>query len=76
MRGFTNPFDMNPLSLGLCKAEAEGVHCQRRDTEQLHGRANQTGCDHVVYKERTVVREKHTSAPKKKTMLSVGLQWK
>lgn len=58
--GSTYPFDMNALSLRPGEAEAERVHRQRRDAEQLHRRANQTGRDHVVYKERTVVGEKDT----------------
>lgn len=56
---------MNPLGLGLCEAEAEGVHRQRRDAKQLHGCANQAGRNHIVYEEGSVVRKKHTPAPRK-----------
>ncbi len=62
MKGSANPFDMNALSLGLGKAEAEGIHRQRWDAKQLHRCANQTGCNHIVYKECTVVRKKHAPA--------------
>lgn len=60
-----NPFDMDALSLGLGEAEAEGIHRQRRDAKQLHSCANQAGCDHIVYEERTIVREKNTPATRK-----------
>lgn len=55
-----NPFHVDPLSLRLCKAEAKGVHAQRRDPKQLHGCADQTGGDDVVHEKRTVVRKKYT----------------
>lgn len=58
--GSANPLYVNAFSLGLGKAEAKRVHRQRRDAEQLHRRADQAGCDHVVYKKSTVVRKKHT----------------
>lgn len=48
---------MNAFSLGLGEAEAERVDGQRGDAEQLHRRADQAGCNHVVDEERTVVRE-------------------
>ena len=63
-KGSTDPFDVDPLGLGLSEAEADGVHRQRRDPEQLHGRADQAGRDHVVYKERTVVGKEHAPAPR------------
>lgn len=56
---------MNALSLGLGEAEAEGINCQRWDAKQLHGCANQTGCNHIVYKECAVVRKKHAPATRK-----------
>lgn len=58
--GSAYPLYVNAFSLGLGKAEAERVHRQRRDAEQLHRGADQAGCDHVVYKKSTVVRKKHT----------------
>lgn len=33
MKLSANPFDMNALSLGFSKAEAEGIYSQRRDTK-------------------------------------------
>lgn len=65
MKDSANPLDMNALSLGLGEAEAEGIHRQCWDAKQLHRRANQTGCNHVVYKECAVVREKHAPATRK-----------
>lgn len=50
---------MNAFSLGFGEAEAEHVHRQRRDAEQLHGCADQAGCNHIVDKKCTVVRKKH-----------------
>lgn len=50
---------MNAFSLGLGEAEAERVDRQRRDAEQLHGCADQAGCNHVVDEKRTVVRKEH-----------------
>lgn len=64
---------MNALRLGLGEAKAEGVHGQRRDAEQLHRRANQTRCDHVVHKECTVVGKKHASAARKQKKQKKGL---
>lgn len=55
---------MNAVGLGLGEAEAEGIHCQRRDAKKLHRRADQAGCDHVVDKKGAVVGEKHTPAAK------------
>lgn len=71
---FTNPFDMNPLSLGLCEAEAEGVHGQCRYTKQLHRRADQARRNDIVYEERAVVRKEHTSVSRKQGSTSVSLQ--
>lgn len=50
-----NPFDVNPFRLGLGEAETEGIHRQCWDAKQLHRRANQAGCNHVVYEERSIV---------------------
>lgn len=50
---------MDAFGLGLGEAEAQRVHRQRRDAEQLHGRADQAGRDHVVHEKRAVVRQKH-----------------
>lgn len=66
MQDSANPLDMNALSLGLGEAEAQSVHRQRWDAKQLHGCANQTGCNHVVNKECTVVWKEHTPAMGKK----------
>lgn len=57
---------MDALGLRLGEAEADGVHGQRRDAEQLHGRADQAGRDHVVHKESTVVGEEHTPVGQQK----------
>lgn len=65
MKDSANPLDMDALSLGLGEAEAEGIHRQCRDAKQLHRRANQTGCNHIVYKECAVVRKKHAPATRK-----------
>lgn len=48
---------MDALGLRLGHAEAEGVDCQRRHPEELHGRADQAGGDDVVHEEGAVVRE-------------------
>lgn len=58
-RGSANPLDVNAFGLGLGEAEAQRVHRQRRDAEQLHGRADQAGRDHVVDEKCAVVRQKH-----------------
>jgi len=54
---------MEPLGLGLGKAEAGGVDEEARDAQQLHGCPYQAGGDHVVDKESAVVREENTPAP-------------
>lgn len=59
----TYPLDVEPLGLGLGKAEAGGVDKEARDAQQLHGCPNQAGGDHIVDKESTVVREENTPAP-------------
>lgn len=62
MKDSADPLDMNTLGLGLGEAEAEGIHRQRWDAKQLHGCANQTGRNHVVHKECTVVGQKDAPA--------------
>lgn len=59
----TYPFDVEPLGLGLGKAEASSVHEQPRDAQQLHGRPNQAGGDDVVDKEGAIVREENAPSP-------------
>lgn len=54
--GLADPLDVNAFSLRLGEAEAEHVHRQRRDAEQLHRSADQAGCNHIVDEKRTVVR--------------------
>lgn len=64
---------MYALSLGFGKAESQSVHSQCWDSKQFHRCSNQTGGDHVVHKECTVVRKKHT--PKIKKMLLVKMAY-
>lgn len=59
----TYPLDMEPLGLGLGKAEASSVDEEARDAQQLHGCANQAGGDYVVDEESAVVWEENAPAP-------------
>lgn len=59
----TYPLDVEPLGLGLGKAEAGGVDKEARDAQQLHSCPNEAGGDHIVDEESAVVREENTPAP-------------
>lgn len=53
---------MDALGPGLGQTETQSIHHQSWDTQQLHGRADQAGRDHVVHEERSVIRQEHTPA--------------
>lgn len=59
----TYPLDVEPLRLGLGKAEAGSVDKEAWDAQQLHGRPNQAGGDHVVDEESAIVREENAPVP-------------
>lgn len=53
----TNLFDVFSLRSGAGEHHADGIEQQSRQTQQLHPRAHQGRCDHVVDKERSLVRQ-------------------
>lgn len=56
MYRITYSFNMNSFSFRFSETEAKRIHQQCGNTQQLHSRSYQTGCDHVVHKERPIVR--------------------
>ena len=56
----TDLFDVLPLCSRPSQSHADGVEQQTRQSEQLHARAHQTCCYHIVHKERSLVGQEHT----------------
>ena len=58
----TNPFDVPSLSCRAGQAEADHVHEQTRDPQQVHCVSNEGGRNDIVHKEGSIVRKEHTPA--------------
>lgn len=60
----TNPLDVPPLCSGARHAQANHVHEQARDPQQVHGVTNERRRDDVVDEEGAVVGKEHAPFPR------------
>lgn len=65
----TNPLDVPPLCCRASQAEADHVHEQTGDPQQVHGVTNECGRNDIVHKEGSIVRKEH--APKRHIKMEV-----